>query len=256
MPNKRQLHVIVPWGDPSQESDAILLMELPEDEPYAFTISHTSANTVVVAIHSGKASETAERWCKTNIFTLTNGGEINRATYEGKQDIIGENSESNQDTEQVYQANNWQEWAYQREIQPKEALDDFAREFQREYLNNDAPANQPSLDSTAEDYLDFKTVTISAKQSVQKDNAAETGYRGYSVRAFALDDNALDELKTKVKIPGVLSVNSTMKAPVNPKDRNSGARIQAHGRGLDWSETRYNESKARILGVSTFAEDI
>ena len=237
MPNKRQLHVITPWGDPSQESDAILLMELPEEEPYAFTISHTSADTVVVTIHSGKASETAERWCKTNIFTLTNGGEISRVTYEGKQDI------------EVGVTNDWQEWGYQREIEPTEALDDFAREFQREYLNTESKANQPSLDSTSEDYLDFNTVTISAKQSVQ-DNQA------YSVRAFALDDTALNELKTKIKIPGVMSVNSTMKAPVNPKDRSSGARIQAHGRGLDWSETRYNESKARILGVSTFAEDI
>lgn len=254
MPNKRQLHVITPWGDSTQESDAILLMELPEDEPYAFTISHTSSTTVVVTIHSGKASETAERWCKTNVFTLNNGGEISRATYEGKQDIIGDKADPDQS--QVYQANNWQEWAYRREIQPTEALDDFAREFQREFLKTETPANQPSLDSTAEDYLAFNIITVSAKQSVQKDNSTETGYRGYSVKAFALDDTAIDELKTKIKTPGVMSVNSTMKAPIDPKDRSSGARIQAHGRGLDWSETRYNESKVRILGVSTFAEEV
>ena len=254
MPEKRQIHVIPPWGDNTQQSDAILLLELPVDEPYAFAISHTSFSTVVVTIHSGKQTEDAERWCKTRIFTLTSDGRIQKATYEGKQDVIGANADIDQN--QVYQANNWQEWAYRRETTPPLARDDFAREFQTQFLNTERPVNQPSLDPTDETYLDFTPVVLAAKQTVVEDINSETGQTGRSVKAFALDDDAIKELRTKITTPGQSSINSTMKPPIQPEDRDNGARIQAFGRGLDWSEERYKGSKTRILGVSTFAESI
>jgi hypothetical protein len=254
MPEKRQIHVIPPWGDNTQQSDAILLLELPVDEPYAFAISHTSFNTVVVTIHSGKQTEDAERWCKTHVFTLTSDGKIRKAVYEGKQDIIGD--EADTDQEGVYQANNWQEWSYRRETAPPLARDDFAREFQKQFLNNESPVNQPSLDPTEETYLDYSPVVLAAKQTVVEDINSETGQTGRSVKAFALNDTAIDELKNKIKTPGMNSINSTMKPPIKPEDRDNGDKIQAFGRGVDWSETRFREAKVRILGVSTFAENI
>jgi hypothetical protein len=237
MADKRQIHVLVPWPIPDQQTSLVKLIELPVDEPFAFAISHTSARKVVVCIHSGKESEDAENWCKTSLFTLLDDGSVEEVFYEGEQEI-----------EPVIN-DDWQEWSYQRLVKAKPALDPFALEFQRAYLDIEEPINQPSLDHEDSNYLDFEPVTISAKQSVDNKSAV-------SNKAFALDDNAIAELKSGVKVSGGFSVNATMKPPGQPEDRTKGDRIQAFGKGTGWSKVRYNESYTRVLGCSVFAEDV
>lgn len=237
MADKRQIHVLVPWPIPDQQTSLVTLMELPVDEPFAFAISHTSARKVVVCIHSGKESEDAEKWCKTSLFTLLDDGSVEKVFYEGEQEI-----------EPVVN-NDWQEWSYQRLVTATPALDPFALEFQRAYLDVFEPANQPTLDHQDFAYSDFMPVTVSAKQSADDVSAL-------SNKAFALDDGAIAELKSAVKLSGNFSVNATMKPPGQPEDRINGDRIQVFGQGSGWSEVRYNESNTRVLGCSVFAEDV
>lgn len=239
MADKRQFHVVLPWGNPGlASSNGTFLMEIPATEPYAYGLSHISRSAVVVAIHSGKSSESAEKWCKTTIFTCTDDGNIDRAVYEGNSDIDIDPRETA----------DWQEWNYSRDVHPAPAYDTYARAYQTQFLGEN-PINQPDIDPTSEVYLDYAASTVSVKQTVDDQGSI-------SVKAFDLDDTALEVAETGVKGPGDFKVRVTSKTPVNPANKTAGARVEVQAKPIGWSATRIEGSKSRVLAYSAFVEDV
>lgn len=230
---KRQIITVLPWGNVET------LLELPIDEPFAYGISHTGRETVIVSIHSGKTSPTAEKWCKTSIFICSSDGTIDERVFEGEIEL---------DIDAVA-FEDWQEWNYSRKVQAPGATDPYAREFQRTYLETTNPANQPALNPASPTYLDHPTITQSAIQTTDGNTALST-------RAFALDERALEQTLTGVKGKSVWQADVTSKPPQNPQDVTTGGRIECTGHPLGWNTTRYEGSYTRLLAVSAYANDV
>ena len=225
----RQIHIIPPWGNPELvSSNAILLIEFPATEEFAYGISHTSFEQVVVCIHSGKVGKF---WCKTSIFVLNRDGTITESVHHGNTPI----------EETIL--TDWQRWHYDRHIEPTLVEDDFAREYQQEYILSGK--NQPIIDPEDSTYFDH---TPSTTNGVVNNDTV--------IRVLDFDSTAVDRAKIGFKTGSQWSADVTVKQPTNPTNTTSGARQECFGLGLGWQQSRIEGSQVRLLGLSAFSEDL
>lgn len=233
---KRQFHVIPPWGNSDTPStDSVLLLEIPADEPFTFTITLVNSETVLVTIKAGSLSASSERWCTTYTFELTSDGSVTKSKYSGSTEV---------DRGDI---NDWQIWGYTRTKQVPYATDDFARAYQREYLPD---VNTPALDPSDNDYY---------KRPMTTNALATGGQENLSIEVYDFDDDQLETLIENIKFDSAYTNPITVKSPSDPVTEIEGRQGYVTGYGSGWCRRlsngevdtrRWDGSHARVLGVS------